>query len=215
MAGSGGCPASRAMPSSWQSTTGCLSRRRQPWAQIRRPIARTYQRGTFGALVNDFLASGQFKTKKERTRGEYERICWALQDEHGRKRVAHLERRHVRQIRDAKVETPGAANNVLRMLKILLNFAVDDGLIKASPAAKFKELPVGEWRAWTDDECVKFEKRWVPGTMQRRAYALALYTGQRKRDQIIERRARTVRTAASTWCSPRRTRSCGYQSTAS
>jgi hypothetical protein len=55
------------------------------------------------------------------------------------------------------------------MLKILLDFAVDDGLIKASPAAKFKELKVGEWRAWTDEECAKFEKRWAPGTMQRRA----------------------------------------------
>jgi integrase len=75
------------------------------------------------------------------------------------------------------------------MMKILLNFAVDDGLIKASPAAKFKELPVGEWRAWADDECAKFERRWAPGTMQRRAYAIALYTGQRKRDQISRTRA--------------------------
>lgn len=139
--------------------------------------------------MDDFLKSGQFKTKKPRTRGEYERIALLLQGEHGNKRVAHLERRHIRQIRDAKAETPGAANNVLRMLKILLNFAVDDGLIKASPAAKFKELPVGEWRAWTDDECAKFEKRWAPGTMQRRAYAIALYTGQRKRDQISRTRA--------------------------
>ena len=52
-----------------------------------------------------------------------------------------------------------------------------------------KELPVGEWRAWTDEECAKFEARWEPGTMQRRAYALALYTGQRKRDQITRTRA--------------------------
>lgn len=148
-----------------------------------------YQRGTFGALVTDFLASGQFRTKSERTRGEYRRIAELLQEEHGHKRVAHIERRHVRQIRDAKAETPGAANNVLRMMKILLNFAVDDGVIKASPAAKFKELPVGEWRAWTDDECAKFEKRWTPGTMQRRAYAVALYTGQRKRDQISRTRS--------------------------
>jgi integrase len=149
---------------------------------------RDYPRGTFGALANDFLASGQFKTKKPRTRSEYQRIAEGLQAEHGWKRVAHLERRHVRQIRDEKAETPGAANNVLRMMKILLNFAVDDGLIKASPAAKFKELPVGEWRAWTDEECTKFEKRWAPGTMQRRAYAMAFYTVQRKRDQISRTR---------------------------
>lgn len=147
-----------------------------------------YSRGTFGALVSEFLASSDFSTKSERTRGEYERIALLLQAEHGEKRVAHIKRRHVRQIRDAKADTPGAANNVLRIVKRLLNFAVDDELIMASPAAKMKELPVGEWRAWTDDECVRFEKRWAAGTMQRRAYALALYTGQRKQDQVSRRR---------------------------
>jgi integrase len=149
---------------------------------------RAYPRGTFGALVNDFLASSQFKTKSERTCGEYKRISELLQTEHGTKRVSHIERRHVRQIRDAKTETPGAANNVLRMMKILLKFAVDDGLITHSPAARMKELPVGEWRAWADKECEAFEKKWKPGTMQRRAYAIALFTGQRKQDQITRAR---------------------------
>src|SRR5262245_30906397 len=93
--------------------------------------ASNYPRGTFGALVHDLLASGQFKEKKLRTRGEYERIAGLLQAEHGNKRVAHRQRRHVRQVRDAKADTPGAANNVLPMMKNLLNFAVDDGLIKA------------------------------------------------------------------------------------
>jgi integrase len=150
---------------------------------------RDYPRGTFGALVTDFLGSAQFKTKSDRTRGEYQRIAELLQEEHGWKRVAKIRRRHIRKMRDAKSDTPGAANNVLRILKILLNFAVDDELIESSPAAKFKELPVGEWRAWTDEECVKFEKKWAPGTMQRRAYAVALYTGQRKQDQITRTRS--------------------------
>jgi hypothetical protein len=44
--------------------------------------------------------------------------------EHGHKRVSHIERCHVRQIRDAKAETSGASNTILRMMKILLNFAV-------------------------------------------------------------------------------------------
>jgi integrase len=103
--------------------------------------------------------------------------------------VRLLEKRHIRKMRDEKADTPGAANTVLRMLKILLNFAVEDGLIAGSPAARMKELKVGEWRAWTDDECVAFEKRWAPGTMQRRAYTLALYTGQRLSDLVLMSRA--------------------------
>jgi integrase len=162
----------------------------EPVASLEAPTdRRDYKRGSFGALVADFLASGQFKTKSVRTKAEYRRVCDLLSAQHGYKRLNHIERRHVRQIRDAKAETPGASNTVLRMMKILLNFAVDDGLLRYSPAAKMKELPVGEWRAWTDNECAKFEARWAPGTMQRRAYALALYTGQRKRDQITRTRA--------------------------
>ena len=153
---------------------------------------RDFRRGTFGRLITDFLASGQFKELKPRTKAEYERVCEVLSERHGDKRVAKIRRRHVRRIRDEKADAPGAANTVLRMMKILLNFAVDDELIEASPAAKLKELKVGEWQAWTDDECKKFEKRWAPGTMQRRAYALALYTGQRKADQVTRIRAHRV-----------------------
>src|SRR5262249_12918706 len=103
---------------------------------------------------------------------------------HGSKPVKLMETRHVRRIVDEKAETTGAANTRLRMLKILLNFAVADGLITASPAADMKEHPHGTWRAWQDAECVKVEKRWAQGTMQRRAYALALYTGQRLTDLV-------------------------------
>lgn len=100
-------------------------------------------------------------------------------DEHSDKPMIELERRHIRRIRDARAETPGAANNVLRMMKIICNFAVEDGIIPHSPAANMKELKVGEWRAWTDDELEAFESRWKPVTMQ-----LALYTGQRKGDLV-------------------------------
>lgn len=141
-------------------------------------------RGTFGALVNEYLHSPEFKNLKPRTQAEYQRISLALADAHGQKAVKGMERKHVRQIRDAKADTPGAANTIVRMLKILLNFAVDDGLLTFSPAAKMKELRVGEWRDGSDAECAKFEKHWAPGTMQRRAYALALYTGQRLSDVV-------------------------------
>jgi len=154
------------------------------------PVAdrRDYPRGTFGRLVYDYLASATFKEKKPRTKAEYQRVSEALAREHGHKRVAHLERRHVRLMIDARAETPGAANTILRQMKILLNFAVEDDLIVASPIAGFKELAVGEWRAWTDMECARFEERWAPGTMQRRAYVLGLYTGQRKKDLITRTR---------------------------
>ena len=113
----------------------------------------------------------------------------ALAEAHGPKPVRLIERRHIRRIRDERADTPGAANTIVRTLKLLLTFAVEDGLIAANPAARMKLFKVGEWRAWTDEECAAFEARWPVGTMERRAYLLALYTGQRKGDLVLMTRA--------------------------
>jgi integrase len=148
-----------------------------------------YQRGTLGALVHEYLKSAVFKEKKSRTAAEYRRVLEGLVGMYGPKPIRELRRRHVRRIRGERAETPGAANTIVRMLKIVLNFAVDEEWIPYSPAAKMKLLKVGEWRAWTDAECAAFEARWEPGSMERRAYALALYTGQRKSDLVLMARA--------------------------
>jgi hypothetical protein len=78
-----------------------------------------------------------------------------LQRLHGEKPLRQLRRRHVRKMRDERGDTPGAANTIVRMLKLLFNFAVDEEWIEANPAAKMKLLPVGEWRAWTDRQNYK------------------------------------------------------------
>lgn len=145
---------------------------------------RSYPAGSFGALIVDYLASASFREKKISTQGIYRRVLDKLRRENGANPVRLLRRRHIRKMRDALGDTPGAANNVLRLLKLVLTFAVDEELIEVNPAARIKELKGGSHRSWTDDECSAFERRWAPGTMQRRAYAIALYTGQRKADQV-------------------------------
>jgi hypothetical protein len=68
---------------------------------------------------------------------------------------------------------------VVKVVRLLLSYAVGAEYRKDNPAQRIKLFKLGEYRAWTDEECVAFELRWQPGTMQRRAYALAKYTGQR------------------------------------
>src|ERR1700752_3397798 len=48
-------------------------------------------------------------------------------------------------VKGEAVPTPAAANTIVRMLKLLLNFAIDDGMTRTNPAAKLKLLRVGEW----------------------------------------------------------------------
>ncbi len=75
--------------------------------------------GSFGALVLDYLASGDFREKKPSTQAEYRRVLEALAESHGPKPVRQIERRHIRRMRDERADTPGAANTIVRMLKLL------------------------------------------------------------------------------------------------
>jgi integrase len=135
--------------------------------------------GSFGALVLDYLASPEFKATRPNTQKVYRRVLEGLARIHGRDPVALLERRHVKALRDARSETPGAANQLVSVMRMLLNYAVENELRTDNPAQRIKLFKGGEHRAWTDEECAIFEAHWPPGSMQRRAYMLAKYTGQR------------------------------------
>ena len=110
-----------------------------------------------------------------------ERIAQA----HGAKPVSMLERRHIKQWRDYLSDTPGMANMMIRVVRLLMTFAVEGEYRKDNPGLGIKLFKLGEHRAWTDEECVAFEARWPAGSMQRRAYALAKFTGQRRGDLAV------------------------------
>ena len=136
--------------------------------------------GSFGALARDFFAEREFRVEKRpNTQKMYRQIIEPLVERHGDKPVAMLERRHIKQWRDARAETPGTANMVVKVVRALLAYAVDNDYRKDNPAQRIKLFTLGEHRAWTDAECATFETRWPAGSMQRRAYMLAKFTGQR------------------------------------
>ena len=135
--------------------------------------------GSFGALVLNYLASPEFKTKRPNTQKAYRLVLERLAALHGPKPVALLERRHIKAWFNARIETPGAANMIVSVMRMLLNYAVENELRPDNPARRIKLFKGGEHRAWTDEECAIFEAHWPPGSMQRRAYMLAKYTGQR------------------------------------
>jgi hypothetical protein len=135
--------------------------------------------GSFGALVLDYLASPEFKATRPSTQKLYRLVLERLAAVHGPKPVALLERRHIKAWRDARSETPGMANLLVSVVRVLLDYAVESELRCDNPAQRVKRFKMGEHRAWTDEECTAFEARWPAGSMQRRAYMLAKFTGQR------------------------------------
>lgn len=138
--------------------------------------------GSFGALCVAYLGSADFGQLSPITRRELRYMIERLRKAHGARGVAALKREHVLGWRDAIQATPGAANTMIRTVRILMTFAVDRGWRKDNPCLGIKMLKTGHFRAWTDAEQSAFEARWLLGSVQRTIYALALYTGQRRAD---------------------------------
>jgi len=106
--------------------------------------------------------------------------------EHGDKPVVRLEHAHVAGIIAARAETPEAANNLRKVLRQLLDHAVAIDLIGRNPASgirKFKSVGDG-FHTWTEEEATRFEARHPPGSRAYVAFALLLYTAQRRSDVV-------------------------------
>jgi integrase len=142
------------------------------------------QIGTFDRLVQNYFASPGYLRMAETTRHTYRLVIERLlRDEKiGHRVVSQMTRQHVQQIVGRRSATPGAANDVLKKLKILLHFAIDNGWRKDDPTLRIKAFAEGEFHTWTDEEIARFEAHWPVGTRERSAFALLLFTGQRASD---------------------------------
>lgn len=146
------------------------------------PASKAPVAGTFGALCHEYANSTEFSRLAVLTRREMTYVIRKLEAKLTDWPVPALERKHILRWRDSLKEKPGAANKMLRVVKVLLSFAVERDYRRDNPSTGIKVLKSGEHRAWTAEELEAFEARWAPGTLERTAYALALYSGQRRTD---------------------------------
>jgi integrase len=142
--------------------------------------------GTFKRLVLDYFASPDYLRLSPSTRRPYRLVIERLvHDENiGHRLVHEMTREHVKRMVSKRAETPGAANDMLKKLRILIHFAIDQGLRSDDPTTRIKKFASSEFHTWTDDEIAQFEVRWPIGSTPRLAFALLLYTGQRRSDVV-------------------------------
>ena len=152
--------------------------------EVSAPVVRKADAGTFDRLVQDYFESPNYLTLGAATQKAYRGVIERLvRDENiGHRLVAQMSRQNVQQVVAKRAATPGAANDVLKKLKILIHFAIDNGWRKDDPAVRIKKFAAGEFHTWTDGEIKVFEEAWPLGTRERSAFALLLYTGQRASD---------------------------------
>ena len=146
-------------------------------------VARTAgEKGTFRRLLSDYYASPTFLKSKFRTQSVTKAILDKFAVEHGHRKVAEMTTAHAERIVGALSAKPGAANNLRKRLRAVLNYAVKHKWRADNPMLGVDKFKEGVWHTWTEKEVAQFEAKWPIGTRQRTAFALALYTGQRRGD---------------------------------
>jgi integrase len=138
------------------------------------------------ALALAYLNSPGFIALRPSTQQVYRGIIEPFAKAHGDKPLSGLTREHIEKMLARKAKTPGAANHFLRMLKTMLKFGVRSGMVAQDPArdVEFIKRQIVGFHCWTEDEIAQFEAHHPIGTKARLAFALLLYTGQRRGDVV-------------------------------
>jgi integrase len=138
--------------------------------------------GTFNRLAVQYFSSSDFFRLRPRTQHVYRLVIDRFLAEHGHRKVVEMRREDVKKIMGLKSATPGAANDLLKKIRTLIKFAIDAGWRADDPTLRIKTFPENEFHTWTEEEIVQYEEHWPIGSRERTAFALHLYTGQRRAD---------------------------------
>ena len=143
--------------------------------------------GTLRALAVSYFASPAFRTTRASTQYTYRNVIDRLCADHGDKRVALLQQEHVIKLLAARAATPGTANALRRSLRALMQHAVAIGMRSDDPTRDVRKVPAAKgdgYHSWTEGEIEQFERHHPVGSRPRLAFALLLYTGQRRSDVV-------------------------------
>ena len=145
-----------------------------------------YKPGTIAATALAYYQSPEFLGLRASTRAVRKGILDRFVKLCGADPVRLLEKKHIKAILGQMADRPNAANNLLKVLRLVLAFAVEIELIERNPALGIKGFKVKAVGAtsWSESEIAAYEARHPIGTRPRLAMALLLYTGQRRGDVV-------------------------------
>jgi integrase len=146
---------------------------------------------TIRQTVDDFYQSTDFRSGKPRTqaqkRYELEAFCRTKMNfggTYGDLPIRSLTYWDVDAAVVPKLDRPAACYALIRVLRALVRFAVKVQLLTSDPTFGVVLPPMNPngFRAWTEEDIAIFEATYPIGTLERLAFALALYTGLRRQD---------------------------------
>ena len=139
--------------------------------------------GSLGDLICRYKASPEFKRLKESTRSGYNIYLALLERAVAKTTVVGIDARWLYEVRDAMADTPRAADMMLSVLSVLLNFSIARGWRSDNPARHVKKLRGSKsYQPWPESAIERFRAGANPRMVW--AVELAIYTGQRQGDVL-------------------------------
>jgi integrase len=154
--------------------------------QLEEEKAARVEPGTVNAVIVSFYSSMDFQKLKPTTQKVRRNVLERFRVQHGSKRVALLTPAHVSAILSGMADRPGAANNLLKVLRVLLRHAIDMKLINDNPARNVRKYAVRSdgFHSWTESDIAAFQARHRESQRALLALLLLLHTGQRRSDVV-------------------------------
>ena len=141
--------------------------------------------GSVSAAIVGYYRDVTFLALSPGTRKMRRAILEQFRTGYGDRQIAGLQRVHIVNLLGTK--KPFAARNWLKALRGLMQFLVTTEQRLDDPTAGIKrpKARAGEIHSWTEAEIKQYEAWHAVGTQARRAFALLLYTAQRRSDVVI------------------------------
>jgi integrase len=160
--------------------------------------------GSLEEVVRGYYRSAAFANLSPTTQATYRTALKPILAEHGHRLVRDLPDDTARRIIEGiGADRPGMANLTLSVMSQVMTYAIKTKVRRDNPFAGLERYKLGTIHTWTEEEIAKFEGHWLPGTRERLAFALLLYTGQRGgdvcqmvRSDLVEGRIRVVQDKA-------------------
>jgi integrase len=170
----------------WADYNACLAE--VPDAAQKQQARVQVRDGSFAALAALYFATSAYRGLAASSRTNYRRVIETFCVAHGHRLVSQFKREHAEIIIGELSEKPGAGTVLLKRIRTLIRFAIALKWIDNDPTSGVKAYKSREFHTWTEAELGQFEAHWQPGSKQRLAYSLLLYTGQRGSDAHLMKR---------------------------
>ncbi|MGA7490698.1 MAG: tyrosine-type recombinase/integrase [Xanthobacteraceae bacterium] len=140
--------------------------------------------GSVSAAIAGYYQSQAFRALRGGSPAMRRAILERFREAHGTKSIALLPRKFVVVLLDTM--EPFAARNWLKAIRALMKHCIGHGLVNEDPTQGVRLPPIKSdgHHTWSEDEIAQFEAAHPIGSKARLAFALLLYTAQRRGDVI-------------------------------